>query len=64
MTTAAIILYLVVATAFFGMTMAEGMTRRLAWSVDRILGLALSFLWPLILIAVAVSSDRPRNKAG
>jgi uncharacterized membrane protein required for colicin V production len=64
MTTAATILYLVVATAFFGMTLAEGMTRRLAWNLDRIFGLALSFLWPLILIAIAVSGDRPHNKAG
>ncbi|KQQ37895.1 hypothetical protein ASG19_02055 [Rhizobium sp. Leaf306] len=64
MTTLATIVYLTVATAFFGMTLAEGVTRRLPWSFDRIMGLLLSCLWPLILIAIAVSSHRDRRNAG
>jgi len=39
-------------------------TRRLPWSFDRIMGLLLSCLWPLILIAIAVSSHRDRRNAG
>jgi FtsH-binding integral membrane protein len=64
MTTAAITLYLIVAAAFFGMTLAEGITRRLPWGFDRIMGLLLSGLWPLILVAIAVSSHRDRGNAG
>jgi uncharacterized membrane protein required for colicin V production len=64
MTTVATIVYLTVATAFFGMTLAEGVIRRLPWSFDRIMGLLLSCLWPLILIAIAVSSHRDRRNAG
>ncbi|AYD00113.1 hypothetical protein [Neorhizobium sp. NCHU2750] len=58
MTTAAIILYLLIAKIFFILTLVEGVLRNLPWSAARFSGLALSVAWPLLMLAVALCDRR------
>jgi len=49
----ALILYFAVAAVFLAQTLSEGARRRLPWNGYRVLGVALSLAWP-ILIAITV----------
>ncbi len=62
MTTAAIIIYLIIAKLFFVLTFAEGIIRNLPWTAARFSGLALCAAWPFLMVAVAFSSHRKSRK--
>lgn len=62
MTTAAIVIYLIIAKVFFVMTLIEGIIRNMPWTAARLSGLALSAAWPLLLLVVAFSSRRSGKK--
>jgi uncharacterized membrane protein len=63
MTTAGIVIYLVIAKIFFVLTLVEGIMRNMPWTAARFSGLALSAAWPLIVIAAAFFSRRRPGKA-
>lgn len=56
MTTTALILYLLIAKVFLIITFAEGVLRNLPWTAARFSGLFLAAAWPLLMLAIAVSS--------
>ena len=54
--------YLLVSLLFLGSTYLEGWHRREGWDFHRILGLALCFAWPLLIVAVVVDVRRQRGQ--
>ncbi len=62
MTTAAIIVYLIIAKVFLILTFVEGIIRNMPWTAARFSGLALAVAWPLIVVAIAFSSRRDEKK--
>lgn len=62
MTTAAIIVYLIIAKVFLILTFVEGIIRNMPWTAARFSGLALAAAWPLIVVAIAFSSRRDEKK--
>ena len=55
-------IYIVFAATFFLFTFVEGQRKHLAWSFYRLVGLAMSIVWPAALL-VAFISSRSRGAA-
>ncbi len=49
------ILYLLIAVAFFIATFREGQKANGPWNGKRVLGLALSLVWPVLIVAAIIS---------
>ena len=61
---AALLLYAAVALLVLVQTLSEGSRKHLPWSGYRILGVALSLAWPLLLAIVVVMAVRERRWRG
>jgi ribose/xylose/arabinose/galactoside ABC-type transport system permease subunit len=55
---AALLLYAMVAALFLGQTLTEGARKRLPWNGYRVLGVALSLVWPVVLAITVVLALR------
>ena len=54
----ALFLYAAVAALFLAQTLSEGARKRLPWNGYRILGIALSLAWPILLAVTLVLALR------
>lgn len=62
MTTTAVVLYLIIAKVFLILTLIEGALRNLPWTTARFSGLVLSAAWPVVMLAIALSSRRSNSR--
>lgn len=49
------ILYVLIAVAFFIATFREGQSANGDWNTKRVLGLVLSLVWPVLIVASIIS---------
>ena len=54
----ALFLYAIVAALFLARTLGEGTRKRLPWNGYRVLGIALSLVWPIVLAITVVLALR------